>query len=144
MKWRQGHSVVSDILRPHGLFSPWDSPGQNPGVGSLSLLQGLFPTQGSNPGLLHCRRILYQLSHRRSPCKPKHFKIRPTCIKCWQDKLGHQISFHCPLLEIGFKSECHSFKQWSELAPGGRDLQQKWPRVSLFLGLHILFTLLQR
>ena len=44
-----------------------DSPGQNTGVGSLSLLQGIFPTQGSNPGLPHCRWILYQLSHKGSP-----------------------------------------------------------------------------
>ena len=48
-------------------YSPWNSPGQDTGVGSLSLLQGIFPTQGSNPGLLHCRRILYQLSHKGSP-----------------------------------------------------------------------------
>ena len=48
-------------------YSPWISPGQNTGVGSSSLLQGVFPTQGSNPGLLHCRRILYQLSHKGSP-----------------------------------------------------------------------------
>ena len=61
-------SVVSDSLRPHGLYSPWKSPGQNTGVGSLSLLQRVFPTQGSNPDLPHCRRILYQLSHRGSPC----------------------------------------------------------------------------
>ena len=47
---------------------PWNSPGQNTGVGSLSLLQGIFPTQGSNPGLPHCRQILYQLSHKGSPC----------------------------------------------------------------------------
>ena len=59
--------VVSDSLRPHRLYSPWNSPGQNTGVGSLSLLQGIFPTQGSNPGLLHYRRILYQLSHKGSP-----------------------------------------------------------------------------
>ena len=89
-------------LRPHGLYSPWNSPGQNtgvgsftspgdlpnpgikprsptlqadslpaepqgkpknPGVGSLSLLQGIFPTQESNQGFLHCRGILYQLSY---------------------------------------------------------------------------------
>ena len=43
--------------------SAWNSPGQNTGVGSLSLLKGIFPSQGSNPGLLHCRRTLYQLSH---------------------------------------------------------------------------------
>ena len=41
--------VVSDSLQPHELYSPWNSPGQNTGVGSLSLLQGIFPTQGSNP-----------------------------------------------------------------------------------------------
>ena len=55
---------MSDSLWPHGLCSPWISPGQNTGVGSLSLLQGIFPTQELNPGLLHCRWILYQLSHR--------------------------------------------------------------------------------
>ena len=54
---------MSDSLRPHGLHSPWNSPGQNTGVGGLSLLQGIFPTQGSNPGLLHCRQILCHLSH---------------------------------------------------------------------------------
>ena len=50
-----------------GLYSPRNSPDQNTGVGSLSLLQGIFPTQGSNPGLPHCRQILYQLSHKGSP-----------------------------------------------------------------------------
>ena len=60
-------SVVSDSLLPHGLYSLWNSPGQNTGAGSLSLLQGIFPTQGSNPGLPHYRRILYQLSHTGSP-----------------------------------------------------------------------------
>ena len=47
--------------------SPQNSPGQNTGEGSLSLLQGIFPTQGSNSGLPCCRRILYQLSHQGSP-----------------------------------------------------------------------------
>ena len=60
------HSVVSDSLQPHR-HSPWNSPGQNTGLGSLSLLQGIFPTQGSNPGLLHYRQILYQLSYKGSP-----------------------------------------------------------------------------
>ena len=61
------HSVVSNSLQPHALYSPWNSLGQNTGVGSLSLLQGIFPTQGSNPGVPHCRWILYQLSHKGSP-----------------------------------------------------------------------------
>ena len=60
-------SVMSNSLRPLGLYSPWNSLGQNTGVGSLSFLQGIFPTQGSNSGLLHCRQILYQLSHKGSP-----------------------------------------------------------------------------
>jgi len=91
----ESHSVVSDSLRPQGLYSPWNAPAQNngvgslpnpgikprspavqaeslpaepqgkpnnTGVGSLSLLQGIFPNQESNRGLLHCRWILYQLS----------------------------------------------------------------------------------
>ena len=49
---------MPDCLQPHGLYT---------GVGSLSLLQGIFPTQGSNPGLQRCRRILYQLSYKGSP-----------------------------------------------------------------------------
>ena len=65
----ESYSVVSNSLRPHGLYSPWNSPGKNTGVGSLSLLQGIFPSQGSNPGLLHCGWILYQLSHQGSPCE---------------------------------------------------------------------------
>ena len=64
---RESHSVVSDSLQPRGLYRPWNSPGQLTGVGSLSLLQGISPTQGSNPGPLHCRQILYQLSHQGSP-----------------------------------------------------------------------------
>ena len=52
-----------------------DSPGKNTGVGSLFLPQGIFPTQGSNPGLPHCRRILYQLSHQGS------LKIMETSFK---------------------------------------------------------------
>ena len=101
----QSCSVVSYSLKPHGLYSPRNSPGQNTGVGSLSLLRGnlpnsgikprspqvdslpaepqgkpkntemgslsllqrIFPTQELNQGLLHCRWILYQLSYRGSP-----------------------------------------------------------------------------
>ena len=60
-------SGMSDSLLPHVLHSPWNSPGQNTGVGSLFFLQGILPSQGSNPGIPHCRQILYQLSHKGSP-----------------------------------------------------------------------------
>ena len=63
----ESRSVVSNSLRPPGLYSPWNSPGQNTGVGSLSLLQGIFPPQGSNPGLPHYRWMLYQLTYEGSP-----------------------------------------------------------------------------
>ena len=53
----ESHSGMSDPLWPHGLYTPWNSPG-------LPLLQGIFPTQGLNPGLQHCRQILYQLSYQ--------------------------------------------------------------------------------
>ena len=69
-------SVVSDSLRPHGpwpvrLLCPWDSPGKNTGGSCHALLHGIFPTQKSNPGLLHCRQILYCLSHEGSKLVPR-------------------------------------------------------------------------
>ena len=60
-------SVMSDSLQTHGLHGPWNSPGQNAGVDSLSLLQEIFLTQGLNLVLPHCRWILYQLKHQGSP-----------------------------------------------------------------------------
>ena len=70
------------LLRPHGQYSPWNSSGQNTGVGNLSLLQGIFPTQGSNPGLPHCRQILYHQSHKGSSrileCVAYPFSSRPS------------------------------------------------------------------
>ena len=64
-------SVMSNSLQPCGLQPvrlpcPWDCPGKNTGVGCHALLQGVFPTEGLNPGLPHCRRILYPLSHQRN------------------------------------------------------------------------------
>ena len=80
VKWSESHSVVSHSLWPHGLYSPWNSPGQNTGVGSLSLLQGIFPTQGLSPGLLHCRQILYQLEPQG---KPKNTGVGSPSLLPW-------------------------------------------------------------
>ena len=84
----ESHSVVSDSLRFHGLYSQWNSPGQNTGMGSHFLLQGIFPTQGSNPGLPHCRRILYQPSHQRS-LRHKRFSI---WLKNWPEDGWKQMA----------------------------------------------------
>ena len=75
------HSVVPNSLRLHGLqptrlLCPWDFPGKDIGLGCHFLLQGIFPAQGSNPGLLHCRQILYWVSYKGSPLLllgPYHF-----------------------------------------------------------------------
>ena len=73
---------MPDSLWPHELYSPWNSPGQNTGVGSLSLLQRNFPTQSLNPGLPYCRQILYQLNHKGSPStQPQNRMLCPQWIK---------------------------------------------------------------
>ena len=69
---------MSDSVQPHRWqptrpLCPWDSPGKNTGVGCHFLLQGIFPTQGSNPGLLHCKQMLYPLSHQGSPLGISNF-----------------------------------------------------------------------
>ena len=64
--------LCQTLCDPRGLDSPWNSPGKNTGVGSLSLPQRIFPTQGLNPGFLQCRQILYQLSHKGSPIFTVH------------------------------------------------------------------------
>ena len=83
----ESRSVVSDSLWSHGLYSPWTSLGQNTGVGSLSLFQGIFPNKGSNPGLPHYRQILYQLSHEGTDLSFFHDLITP------QDKWWSVLHF---------------------------------------------------
>ena len=77
------HSVVADSLQPHGLktarlLCPWNFPGKKTRVGCHSLLQGTFLPQESNPGLLHCRQILYCLSNQGS-----HETGKEQMTKCW-------------------------------------------------------------
>jgi len=100
VKWSESHSVVSNSLQPHGLYSPCNSPGQNSGEGSLSLLHRIFPTQESNQGLLHCRQIFlttelsgklhilsrrdwFQITHRLRVKERKKFILCPLPPKCW-------------------------------------------------------------
>ena len=77
------HSVASSSLWPHGLkparlLSPWNSPDKSTGVGGRSLLQGIFLTQGPHPGFLHCRQILYHLSHLKV-----EDILSPVCLLAW-------------------------------------------------------------
>ena len=102
------HSVMSDSSQPHEeptrLFCPWDFPGKNTGVGSHFLLQGIFLTQRSNLGLLHCRRIFYHLSYQRSPMSLR--LGAKSYQKTWLRlrTLGHMLSSqHCESLETGIR-----------------------------------------
>ena len=85
--------VVFNSLQPNGLDSPWNSPGQNNGVGSHFLLQGIFLTQGSNLGLLHCWQILYHLSYERSPGSQYSWVLmRALFLACrWTDGFNHVL-----------------------------------------------------
>ena len=84
----ESHSAVSDsvICDPMDYADP---TGQNIGVGSHSLLQGIFPTQGLNPGLLNCRWILHRLSHQGSPF------VTLSCDKSYLNVVSHSILFSC-------------------------------------------------
>ena len=77
---------VTHRRQPTRLPRPWDSPGKNTGVGCH--LQGIFPTQGSNPGLRHCRQMLYPLSHQGSESwtikKAEHQRIDAFKLWCWR------------------------------------------------------------
>ena len=95
---------MSNSLWNHGLYSPWNSPGQNTGVGSLSLLQGIFLTQGSNPGLLHCRWIflpaepqgnLFLLEHNLKSTNNSCVQKDPSGREIWWKKItaGSQFKF---------------------------------------------------
>ena len=81
VKWKS-LSHVWLFVTPWAIHSPWNSPGQNTGVGSLSLLQGIFSVQGLNPGLLQCRKILYQLSHKGNR-RILEWVAYPT-MSCWE------------------------------------------------------------
>ena len=135
---------MSDSLRPHGLYParlicPRSPPGTNTGVGSHSLLQRIFPTQGSNPCLLPCRRSLYCLSHQGSPrwclylikwkyqrllntysevasipVEPKHYHDSITSSVICLQKLGDRWNHIPSLVHSGLNSYFFSIKNvWS-------------------------------
>ena len=98
--WNEWRSL-SPVWPPH---RPWNSPGQNTGLGSHSLLQGIFPTQGSYPGLPHCRRILYQLSHQGSP--PMQCR-GPRSVSGWGTR-SHIPKPGVQTLQLKIPRACHS------------------------------------
>ena len=110
-------------LRPYKLqprlLCPWDSPGKNTGVGSHFFLQGIFPTQGSNPGLLYCRQTLYWLSYAGSAMNnlnlitSKHqTNVKQEAFYKWrkeESKAGRKEGLVCTA------QKCHCHKRKKEL-----------------------------
>ena len=112
----ESHSVVSNSLRPHGLYSPLNSPGQNTGVGSLSLLQWIILTQESNWSFLHCTQILYQLSFIGLCCcccccwvasvvsdSGRPYRWQPTRLPCPWDSPGKKTGVGCTSFSTAWK-----------------------------------------
>ena len=104
----QGHmyesdSFVSNSFQPHGWYRQWNSPDRNTGVGSHSLLQGMFPTQRLNPCLPYCRWILYHLSHKGRPShmeRPNNWVVRNA-----EKKISHLLSGN-----LGSNIRCVNYK----------------------------------
>ena len=115
---------------PPGSSVHGDSPVKNTGVGCHALLQGIFPTQGSNPGLMHCRRILYHLSHQGHPVniKPQgsgfwermHVSLEKTTSWISEGKLAKE-GFPKRSSMISFQSNLSPNYSWSH-----KNLCQPW------------------
>ena len=130
----ESHSIASSSLWSHGR---WNSPGQNTLVGSLSLLQGIFPTQGSNPGHLHCRWILYQLSPQGQP-KNSGADSLSLCQWIFLTQESNWGLLHCRQIHYQLSYEGSPKLELSEvryepMPPGGL-----WPECSLLDKLVIL------
>ena len=129
-KWRSLGRVR--LFATLWLYSPWNSPGQNTGVGSLSLLQGIFPTQGLNPGLSYCRQILYQLSHKGSLRIWEWISYPLSSGSSWT-RNWTGVSF------IGgrfFTSWASREVEPEELINGLVMIEKRWPKGFLLLNLH--------
>ena len=98
-------TLLTHRLQPARLLCPWRSSGKNTGVGSHSLCQRIFPTQGLNPGLLHCRQILYHLRHQGSPLTLNPFSFFYTLLNI----VFHPLYFSFPVHSIFFFTLSFSF-----------------------------------
>ena len=120
------HSVMSDSLRPHGLsptrlLCPWHFPGKSTGVSCHFLLQGIFPTQGSNPCLLHCRRILHRWATRKAHLLVSHVPNiwgpllwkRVAIHSSWVTVSSHCLHIVFPLVHVCFSVQIFSFEKFT-------------------------------
>ena len=131
--WSESCSIMSNSLWSHGLYSSWNSPGQNIGVCSLSLLQGIFPTQGRTPGLPHYRWILYQLSHKGSLLKEinPEYSLEGLMLKLKLQYFGHLMRKVDLLERTLMLGETEGRKRRGQQKMGWLDsIQNQWTWVS--------------
>ena len=138
VKW-ESLSYAQLFATPWTIHSPWNSPGQNTGMGGLSLLQ-IFPTQGSNPGLLHCRWILYQLSYQGRRDLP-NLGSNPGLLHCKQI-LYHLTQRESPdthyyMCKINHKDLLYSTGSYMQY------LNLQWKRMYNITLLHMWITVEQ-
>ena len=134
-------SVTSNSLQLHGRYSPWNSSGQNTGVGSLSLLQGIFQTQESNPGLLHCRRILYQLSYKRNYSSALWDKMGKVIVLRQRGERKKREEW------VVSSVQPHSWKWWwrareLRLADNQKDFRVGKPDLCFYIACHVMHGVL--
>ena len=110
--WKCKVKVVSDPVRLHECAVQWNSPGQSTGMDSCSLLQGIFPTQESNPGLPHCRRILHQLSHKGRPRILEWVAYLFSSRSSRPRSQNKKCKKHIYILEKMHSCSCNSIKAW--------------------------------
>ena len=113
----QSCPTLWDPMKPTSLLRPWDFPGKSTGVGCHFLLQGIFPTQGLNLGLLHCTQMLYRLSHQGSPIPKKgnanecsNYRTialishaSKVMLKILQARLQQYVNCELPDVQAGFR-----------------------------------------
>ena len=121
-------SVMSNSLWPHELHSPWNSPGQNTGADSLSLHQGIFPTQGLNPRLSHCRWILYRLNYKGAVLSSLQ-KLKGSI---------HLYSFLTSVLHENFRKKVLNKCAYWQLILNNVLKRTDFPNLSIWLVMYIL------
>ena len=134
-------SIISNSLRPYvRLLCLWDSPGKNTGVGCHTVLQGIFPTQGLNPHLLpllHCRCILYLLSHLRSPMCVLVSQSCPTLCDSMDCSLVVHAILQARTLEwvaISFSRGSSQPTDWTQVSHIAGRFFTIWARREILLG----------
>ena len=125
------------LLQPHGLqptrfLSPWNSPGKNTEMGCHSLLQRVFLTQGLNPGLLHYRRILYQLSYHRSPFTLTHPDKLLSTLQNTVDCFAYPASPADCFLGLWFVCVKFPFSPLFSASPSGQTGSRKTTAMNLY------------